>query len=253
VVSVNTTAVGSPYQWDGAVSAKATLTLDLAAQPASITAGNATALTATVKNTGAGPAFGAALRLTLPFGLSAATLPGGCTQAGLALTCALGDLPSQETATRTIPIRPPEIGTYTVIAGASWARPPTVSADTTIGVDAPADPNAGQPSPDPPASPAAPVRRTVSVERVSVGLPGKGRCVRDRVLDVLLRGEPKSATVRVGGAKIRRLTGAKARRPFTLRVPRGARRLTVRISATYADSSVFSATRTWRICARKRR
>jgi hypothetical protein len=239
--------------WQAEVEPVTQLSLEVRADPATLTAGNATSLTGTVKNIGAGIAYGATLRFSLPFGLVPGTLPAGCAAGGLNVTCALGPLASQATAARTIPILPPEVGTYSVNALASWARDPTVSADTTIGVEAPSDPTAGQPPADAPGAPAVPAPRTVSIERVSVGLPGKGRCVRDRVLDVLLRGVPRSASVRIGSRRARTLAGVAARRPFTLRVPRGVRRFTVRISATYTDGSVFRATRTYRVCARKRR
>lgn len=256
-LSINVNAGGSPsFLWQTNVTPPARLGLSLAAQQPQFTAGNTTSITATVSNTGSGPAYDAALRLNLPFGLSPDSLPGGCSATGLVLTCPLGDLPSQESAVRTIPLKPPQIGTYTVLGTASWARPPTAPADLGISVLSPVDPDTGSsglPTDIGGAStPDAP--RTVTLEHVARGLPGRNRCVRDRVLDVLLRSpagvDPKTATIRIGRKVVKRLKGAKARAPFTLRVPRSGKYV-LRVSVTLTDGRVLNASRTYRACRRR--
>lgn len=255
-VQVNANAGGNPsFLWTTPVSPPAKLSLDMAAQPASLTVGNATAIAATVKNSGAGPAFGATLRVSLPFGLNPGPLPAGCSATGLSLTCALGDLPSQGTAITTIPIRPPDAGTYTVNASASWARQTSITGDLTIGVLAPTETDTGSsglPLDPGVLTPAAP--ETVTLERLTRGLPGRNRCVRDRVLDVLLRSpggvDPKTATIRLGKKVVKRLKGARATAPFTIRVPRSGR-FVVRVSVTLTDGRVLNASRTYRVCRRR--
>lgn len=247
---------GAPlFNWVTPVTPPGKLSLSLAAQSPSFTVGNSTTITATVGNTGSGPAYDAELRLSFPFGFSPEALPSGCSSIGLTLTCALGDLPSQENAARIFPIKPPQIGTYTVLGTASWARPPTAPADLGISVLSPVDPDtggglpidtSGASTPDPP--------RTVTLEHVARGLPGRNRCVRDRVLDVLLRSpagvDPKTATIRIGRKVVKRLKGAKARAPFTLRVPRSGKYV-LRVSVTLTDGRVLNASRTYRACRRR--
>lgn len=254
-VQVSATGVFPPFLWTTPVSPPAKLSLDLAAQPASLTAGNATAVAATVKNSGAGPAFGATLSVSLPFGLTPASLPAGCSAVGLSLTCALGDLPSQATSTTTIPITPPEAGTYTVGASTKWARQSSITGDLTIGVLAPSDPDTGSsglPIDPNVLTPATP--ETVTLERITRGLPGRNRCVRDRVLDVLLRSpggvDPKTAVVRIGRKVVKRLKGSRATAPFTIRVPRSGR-FVVRVSVTLTDGRILMASRTYRVCRRR--
>lgn len=259
-LSVNVNAGGNPsFLWSTTATPPAKLGLGLLAQPQTFTVGNTTAVTATVANTGSGPAYDAALRFGLPFGLSPASLPDGCVASGFVLTCALGDVQPQESVTRTLPLKPPGLGTYTVLGTASWARPPTAPADTAITVLAPIESDgdgsgglgldaAGDAGSAPP--------RTVTLERLSVGLPGRNRCVRDRVFDVLLRTtggvDPKRAVVRIGKKIVRRLNGARARAPFTVRVPRSGR-FVLRVSVTFADGRVLLASRTYRVCRRRAR
>lgn len=256
---VNVNAGGNPsFLWQTTVTPPAKLGLSLAAQTPSFTAGNTTSITATVSNTGSGPAYDAALRLNLPFGLSPESIPGACSAVGLALTCALGDLPSQESAAVTVPLKPPQIGFYTVLGTASWARPPTSPADLGISVLAPVGPDDGSGGLPTDASgastPAEP--KTVTLERITRGLPGRNRCVRGRVFDVLLRSsgevDPKSAVVRIDRKVVKRLKGAKARAPFTIRVPRPrSRRFVLRLSVTLGDGRIFNASRTYVVCRRR--
>ena len=109
-------------------------------------------------------------------------MKGGCSSKA-------GDLPSQATSTTTIPIKPPEAGTYTVGASTKWARQSSITGDLTIGVLAPTDETGGSGLPIDPNSltPAAP--ETVTLERITRGLPGRNRCVRDLVIRITI-GQP---------------------------------------------------------------
>jgi uncharacterized repeat protein (TIGR01451 family) len=100
---------------DGLVSdlAKVTITVnqihfpqaDLAVSIAShsqIAAGGKVRYTVTTTNQGPSAASGVSLAFTLPAGTSLDSAPGGCSLAGLVVTCSIGSLSSGETAVRLI-------------------------------------------------------------------------------------------------------------------------------------------------------
>ena len=227
------------------------LQLALAAQPGVVTVGGAVTANAVVQNVGAGYADGATLKLSLPPDLQLGALPAGCAASGPSVTCDLGTIPSQGSATRAIPLTTTVVGSSTLLAAATWSRPdadPAV-AQAAVSVAAPLEETGSTP-----AAPAAPRSRTVSLGSLVEGAPTPGACLRRRTLELLVRARRSSAVRRldvlIGKRRLRRLSGAALARPFTVRTP-SAGTFTLRLVATLADGAKLRAARPLRACARR--
>ena len=76
-----------------------------ASGPSEITAGGTSTVTFTTVNNGPSTAAGSTLSITIPSGLAPISAPAGCTIAGQAVTCALGDVANGDSITTTIGVK----------------------------------------------------------------------------------------------------------------------------------------------------
>ncbi len=118
----------------------------------------------------------------------------------------------------------------------------------------PPDP-AGTPQPAPAPTPTKAVStkaRAAKFTTLVSGAPGTRRCIRTRRLRVVLRSlknvDPVRATIKVTGRKRALvLKGYKARRPFTLKLPRSGK-AAVRLTVTLENGRRYTSKRTYRLC-----
>jgi hypothetical protein len=121
---------------------------------------------------------------------------------------------------------------------------------------APAPVPGGTPGPLPPAPPAAGgVEPAGEALADAIGLPPAKSCVKRRRLRLRLktpdRARVVSATIAINRKVKKRVSGAKARRPVKLRrLPK--RRFTLGITVRAANGRTYTATRSYRACARKK-
>lgn len=242
--------------WKGTVERKADTKLELTAGPETVANGAEATVRALVTNTtSAATAYGSMVKLAIPPGLDVVSKPADCTGTALNLVCPVGDLGPQLTAQRVLTVRSAQEGSYTVLGSVVWARDDPTPIDTqgqaTVTVLAPVDPTEGGAPPAPSPQP-APKPKTVSAGTLAQGVPGAGRCVRARRLNLVLRSlgswDPIRATVRVTGRRRALvLKGARAQRPFTLTLPRRGG-VTLKLAVTLDNGRRYTATRTFRRC-----
>lgn len=252
-----------PYpQWQGVIEPKADIKLDLSANVETIPSGGSATFRALVTNTTAagseqaGVAYGAKVNLSIPPEVQLVSKPEDCTGTALRLTCPIGDLGAGLTAQRLITLRSTQPGAFTVLGSTTWDRPDTTIVDTqgqvTVTVLPPPDTSTPDPTPVTPTPTVSTKARASSFGTLVSGAPGTGRCIRSRRLSVVLRSiknvDPVRATIRVTGRKRALvLKGTKARRPFSLKLPRSGR-ATVTLTVTLENGRRYTAKRTYRLC-----
>lgn len=244
-------------RWQSTVEPKADTKLDFTAAPDTVANGAPATIRAVVTNTTSdGVAYGAAVKFSLPPGLEIVDRPADCAGTALSLTCPVGDLGPQLTATRTLTARSTQEGSYTVLGSVAWARddPTTVDSQGQVSVTVLPPPDTGTGGGTPPAAkpPSARRPKAVSAATLAQGVPAGGRCVRARRLSLVLRSlgswDPVRATIRVTGRRRPLvLKGARAQRPFTLTLPRRGG-VTLKLAVTLDNGRRYTATRTFRRC-----
>jgi hypothetical protein len=220
------------------VEPRADLKLEMvAATP--VTIGNTSTLTATVTNTLNGPARGAVLQFIVPPELPIASMPAGCSSAGLRVSCDLGLIDPQGTAQRAVVFQVPTEGSFILIGNVSWSKPDPTPADaqwqSTITGLSPVEPEGGGPPAEPAAKPVPPKAQDVPITLFTKALASGKRCIRTRTLRFKLKqpsGIPLTqADVYLGARRVKRITGVLLRRTVVLtRLPRGRYKVTVVVS-----------------------
>ena len=235
---IDPTPADNQVQVTTTVEPRADLKLEMSAV-SPVTIGNNSALTATVTNTLNGTARGTLLQFVVPPELPVASLPQGCSLSGLRISCDVGQVGPQSTATRVVVFQVPTEGSFIVIGSVSWSKPDATPADaqwqSTITGLAPVEPEGGGPPPAPVEKPKPARPQDVPISLITSGVPSGRRCIRTRSLSFKLRrpsGIPLTqADVYLGTRRVKRITGALLRRTVVLgRLPRGRYRVTVVVS-----------------------
>jgi hypothetical protein len=238
------------------VEPRADLKIDLSANTP-VTIGNTSTVTASVFNSLAGVARNAQVQFAIPAELPVAALPDGCVApSALRVTCALGDVVSQQTVTRAITLRIPTEGSFIVIGTVAWAKadPTPVDAQfqiTLTGLSPIEPPDPGGPPTPPAEKPVLPKPQRVSIGLIAKGVPSGKRCLRRRTLRFRLRnpsGIPLTqADIYIGTRRVKRLTGAALKKQVVLtKLPRGS--YTVIVVASVRDGGRLSGRRKLRTC-----
>lgn len=240
--------------WTGTVEPKADITLNLSANVETIANGGNVTFRALVTNTTAeATAYDTAVTFTLPPEVEIVSQPEGCSGTKLNLTCPVGDLGPQLTGQRLLTLRSTQEGQFTVLASAKWARPNVTDTKTQTSVTVLPPPDTSTPEPTPAPTPTISTKvRSAAFGTLVSGAPGTRRCIRSRKLSMVLRSiknvDPVRATIKVTGRKRALvLKGTKARRPFTLTLPRSGR-VTVTVTMTLESGLRYTAKRTYRRC-----
>ncbi len=249
------TSLYSPFvMWDATFEPKADTKLTLTTSAETVANGAPVTIRGLASNTKAdGTAYGTAIKFSLPAGVEVVSRPPDCTGSAINLTCPVGDLGPQATAGRDVTLRSTTEGSFTVLGTVTWARPDTTPIDTQGQVTVTVQPPPEAPGPPPAATPKAAAKpKTVSATTLAQGVPRSGACARSRRLSLVLRSvgswDPVRATIRVTGRKRALvLKGARARRPFTLTLPRSGR-VKLSIDVTLDNGRRYKATRTFRRC-----
>ncbi|MGC8915954.1 MAG: S8 family serine peptidase [Thermoanaerobaculum sp.] len=97
----------------------ANLVATLQVSPSDLVVQDPATLTLGVTNAGSGLAVAVQATVTLPSGLAAEGLPADCSPAGNVVTCALGNLNSMTSASRSFTVRPQAEGSFAIIVSAS--------------------------------------------------------------------------------------------------------------------------------------
>ena len=205
-----------------------------------VTIGNTSTVTATVTNTRDGPARATQIQFIVPPDLPVVGLPEGCTASALRVTCDLGIVAAQGTATRTIAVQVPNEGSYIVIGSVSWSKPdPTPENAQSAGHDhrdtRRSSPTDNGPPVTPAEKPVLPKPQEVPISLITSGLPSGKRCIRTRSLRFKLR-RPSGVVADAGRRllrhqRVKRMTGAALRRTVVMsRTPRASYKVIVVVS-----------------------